>query len=298
MSRIAKYQQSYRQALETLKNNDDVLAVFVFGSMVSGDLWEKSDIDFFVVVKKWAPGITNVYSNETGERIHYKVLSRKEFMALKGFDLKGSFMHRLFAGSRMVLCRDSAIEERFLTGRGYPDVSRNIWTLAYVGKVIKGTDSVRKSLTMGNVYAAYQTLMDTMNWVAMVLINERGYMVSKDNINIATALDDEFRLVFSQLTDPSPTPLSDRVRRVVDWILESLDRDLMHLSKVLLQYLSEHEEPRSAREIQEDPLFFPYHIEVEAILSLLYENKFLKRSVRSLNTPGGSFLIRENVYSL
>lgn len=292
--RIRQYQGAYAKALDQLKGNREVLAVFVFGSMVSGDLWEKSDIDFFVVLKKWQPGMTNVYSDEYGRPVHYKFLSKKEFMNSKGFDLKGSFLHRLFAGSRLVHCTDRDIEERFNSGRGYSDQARKIWTLAYFGKTIKGTDSVRKSLRNANDYAAYSILMDTMNWYAMLLINRKGYMVSKDNINIATELSREFRDVF--LTLLGPKDLHERVVDTVDWILAEIDRELRDITEILFRYLAERDVPLSANEIQGDERFAPYHIEVEAILSLLHERNLLKHAHREFRTDSGALLAKENVY--
>lgn len=291
---ISEYQQAYAEALEDLQANSGVLAVFVFGSMVSGDIWEKSDIDFFVILKKWKPGMTNVYSDITGVSVHCKFLSKTEFMTSRGFDLKGSFLHRLFASSRLVHCLDRDIEKRFQEGRGYHDQNRKAWTLYYFGKVIKGTDSVRKSLVNNNELAAYTTLMETMNWVAMLLINRGGYMVSKDNINIAAELFSDFRFVFEQLVGGGE--LKDRVDQALDWILKETDRKLRDITEVLFQYLARHEKPLSANEIQSDEFFSPYHIEVEAILSLLFEKGLLKHRHRDFPEGDGTPLIKENVY--
>lgn len=293
---ILEYQQAYNLAIKNLQNNEDVLAIFVFGSMVSGDLWEKSDIDFFVIMKKWPAGMTNVHSDDLGKPVHCKFLSKSEFMKSKGFDLKGSFLHRLFASSRLIYCKDKDIEVRFSSGRGYSDQSRRIWTLAYLGKVIKGTDSVRKSLNNGNDLAAYVTLMDTMNWYAMVLINDGGYMVSKDNINIAAELFSDYRDRFMALVTGGD--LNNRIVDTLNWILDEMDRDLRNLTDILFQYLSEKEVPLSANDIQSDPLFFPYHVEVEAILALLYEKRLLKRSQREFKGVSENNLIRENVYCI
>lgn len=293
---ILEYQQAYNLAIKNLQNNEDVLAIFVFGSMVSGDLWEKSDIDFFVIMKKWPAGMTNVHSDDLGKPVHCKFLSKSEFMKSKGFDLKGSFLHRLFASSRLIYCKDKDIEVRFSSGRGYSDQSRRIWTLAYLGKVIKGTDSVRKSLNNGNDLAAYVTLMDTMNWYAMVLINDGGYMVSKDNINIAAELFSDYRDRFMALVTGGD--LNNRIVDTLNWILDEMDRDLRNLTDILFQYLSEKEAPLSANDIQSDPLFFPYHVEVEAILALLYEKRLLKRSQREFKGVSENNLIRENVYCI
>lgn len=291
---IGEYQRAYGAALDELKSNREVLAVFVFGSMVSGDIWEKSDIDFFVILKKWQPGMTNVYSDARGVSVHCKFLSKKEFMTSRGFDLKGSFLHRLFASSRLVYCEDKDIETRFQEGRGYGDQARKTWTLYFFGKVIKGTDSVRKSLMNNNELAGYTTLMDTMNWYAMLLINRGGYMVSKDNINIAAELFSDFRAVFEALVGDGE--LSSRVESALGWILGQVDRDLREITEFLFRYMAERDVPLSANEIQADEIFNAYHIEAEAILSLLHEKGFLKHQHRDFASPGGVPLIKENVY--
>ena len=48
---IIDYQKSYKEITEILTKNTDVIAIFVFGSMVTGDLWEESNIDLFVIYK-------------------------------------------------------------------------------------------------------------------------------------------------------------------------------------------------------------------------------------------------------
>ncbi|MDD3225178.1 MAG: nucleotidyltransferase domain-containing protein [Clostridium sp.] len=48
---ILQYQRVFTRVVEKLKENSDVLAVTVFGSMVSGDLWEESDIDLLLITK-------------------------------------------------------------------------------------------------------------------------------------------------------------------------------------------------------------------------------------------------------
>ena len=40
---ILQYQKAFNSIIERLKSNDSVLAVMVFGSMVTGDLWDESD---------------------------------------------------------------------------------------------------------------------------------------------------------------------------------------------------------------------------------------------------------------
>ncbi len=59
---IIKYQTAFNNVIDRLKNNESVLAVMVFGSMVTGDLWEESDIDLFVVINEDIKVEKNIYT--------------------------------------------------------------------------------------------------------------------------------------------------------------------------------------------------------------------------------------------
>ena len=59
---IVNYQKSSEELINMLKTNKKVLAIFAFGSIVSGDLWEGSDIDLFVVYKDNFQEVRDIYS--------------------------------------------------------------------------------------------------------------------------------------------------------------------------------------------------------------------------------------------
>lgn len=60
---IIDYQNAYKEITELLKKNNNILSIFIFGSMVSGDLWEGSNIDLFVIYKEDFHEIRDVYSD-------------------------------------------------------------------------------------------------------------------------------------------------------------------------------------------------------------------------------------------
>ena len=47
-----QYQDVFNRLVNKLKSKDEILAVMVFGSIVTGDLWDESDIDLFVITNK------------------------------------------------------------------------------------------------------------------------------------------------------------------------------------------------------------------------------------------------------
>jgi len=293
---IIDYQKVYQVVTQKLKETEDVLAAFVFGSMVTGDLWENSDIDFFVILKGDKTGIVNVYSNEEDTPVHFKVMSKEDFMSLKGLEVKGSYLHRIFSSSKMIFSSDEEITSRYNNQRFYPDMDRRKWTLSYLGKLVKSIDSTEKFLHYNNLYGAYSSLMESMELYASVYVNSRGYLVSKDTISVATGLDKEFRTNFVHLV--TGDDLEEKTRSVNKYLKTIIDKEIADASEVLLAYFKEKTDPMSAREINEDDFFKNFDIHMEGILHLLYSKNILKRDFRTVKTPSGEELIMENVYSL
>ncbi|WP_312649826.1 nucleotidyltransferase domain-containing protein [Proteiniclasticum sp.] len=293
---IIEYQKVYQQVTQTMSETKDILASFVFGSMVTGDLWENSDIDFFVIYSGEEKGIRNVYSSEDGVPVHFKIMSKGEFMTLRGLEVKGSFLHRIFLSSKMVFSKDPEITTRYNNARFYPDMDRRKWTLSYLGRLIKSIDSTDKFLHNRNLYGAFNTLLESMELYASVYVNSRGYLISKDTISIVAGLDKEFSERYLYLV--SGGELEEKIKSVNKYLKKTIDKEITEASEIILTYFREKSSPMSAREIIEDDFFNNFEIQMEGILSLLHKKNLLKRSYRAVKTPTGKELIKENVYSL
>lgn len=294
-NRISLYQRVYNEVQKTLKNNENVLAAFVFGSIVSGDLWEKSDIDYFIVLKEYKEGIHNIYSDAQGPRVHFKTMDKREFLTNKELDLKGGFLHRLFSASKLVFCKDDEILKKFNEGRYYDDLSRQKWTLSYLGKLLKKIDATDKSLYNGHITAAFFSSMESMHFYAMVSLNSQGYMISRDNINIACNLNRDYERAFGILAGDGD--LEEKVIKTQKFLKESIDKIIRDETNIIFNYLKDQNNPMSSNEIRNHQHFRSYGIEMEAILSLLHEKKLLKKDFREVRTNDG-MLIMENVYMI
>ncbi len=293
---IIEYQKVYHKVEEQLEKTDSILAAFVFGSMVTGDLWENSDIDFFVIEKGEKLGMRNIYSAEEGIPVHFKLMSKKELMTLKGLEIKGSYMHRIFSSSKLIFTHDEEIREKYNSLRFYPEMERRKWTLSYLGKLIKSIDSTEKFLHYGNYYGAYNTLLESMELYASIYVNSRGYLISKDTINMAAGLNPEYEEKYQYLV--SSDDLVEKIVSVNKYLKKTLDHEILEASEVLLAYFREKNQPMSSSELLNDDFFSDFDIHMEAILSLLYSKNLLKRSLREVLTDAGEVLIKENVYQI
>lgn len=292
---VLQYQKAFNSIVERLKANEEVLAVMVFGSMVTGDLWDESDIDLFVILEKNPIDIKNIYTEEKGIPVHIKLMNKSKFCELQGEDLRGGFIHRIFASSRLVFSRDKDITMRYDGGRFYPDLDRERWSMVYLGKLLKNIGICKKYMHNEGIYTAYASTVKCLEEYAKLYTNVSGYMISKDAMAMAINFDETFKecvdnLLFNKLD------LNTSIDAAINLMQEYVDKNIRSITNILLNYMSEKDCFLSAEDIKNDDLFINYDINIEEILNKLWEKNIIKKETRDYKTEQEKIICKENVY--
>jgi uncharacterized protein len=292
---ILQYQKAFNSIIERLKGNKSILAVMVFGSMVAGDLWDESDIDLFVITDKAFPEIKNIYTEEKGIPVHIKLMSHSKFTKLYDKDLRGGFIHRIFASSRLVFSKQMDITAKYDNGRYYPDLDKERWSIVYLGNVLKSIGIAKKYLANDAIYTAYTAAVRTVDDFARLYINYSGYMISKDAITMALNLNDELKVCVDELYFNN-VKCEDAIYGLINYIQEFIDRNIRGISEILLNFMKQKDCFLSADDFDTDELFVSYDISFEEILSKLWEKSIIKKETRDFKNEDGKVLFKENVY--
>lgn len=292
---IIQYQRAFNSIIDRLKSNEAVLAVMVFGSMVTGDLWDESDIDLFVILDKKIANIKNIYTEEKQVPVHIKLMSKNKFIQLYEEDLRGGFMHRMFSSSRLVFSKDMEITIKYDSGRYYPDLDRERWNMVYLGKVLKSIDICKKYLSNDGVYTAYGAAVKCVENYARLHVNYSGYMISKDAMTMAMNLNDSFKRCVDELFF-NKQDTAKAISAAVEYIESSIDENIRNTASILVNYMREKDCFLSTEDIKNDKLFVNYDIALEDILNKLWEKNIIKKDSRDYKTEDGKVLFKENVY--
>jgi RNA polymerase sigma factor (sigma-70 family) len=112
-----KVQRLYEEALESfvdkVKQDRYIIAAILLGSLAYDEVWEKSDIDVFLIgrdEKKRSKGYCLV---ENGINIHAAVIPRGEFKKMIEGSLRGSFIGSTFSKSKLLFSTDETIKEYY-----------------------------------------------------------------------------------------------------------------------------------------------------------------------------------------
>lgn len=292
---IIQYQKAFNSIIDRLKTNGAVLAVMVFGSMVTGDLWDESDIDLFVILDKKQAEIKNIYTEEKNVPVHIKLMSKTKFLQLYEEDLRGGFIHRIFASSRLVFSKDMDITIKYDNGRYYPDLDRERWNMVYLGKVLKNIGICKKYLSNDGMYTAYSSAVKCVENFANLYVNSSGYMISKDAMTMAMNLNDSFRLCVDNLFF-NKVDNNNAIMETINYIEAAVDENLRNTASLLINYIRDKDCFLSMEDVKKDRLFENYDISLEDILNRLWERNIIKKESRDYKTEDGKVLFKENVY--
>lgn len=109
-----KYKAALEVFVEKIKEDSNIISVFVYGSIVGGELWEKSDIDIWLISKENSKKIYNQYSLVV-EDIDFQVelYSRNYFLELVDSPHSQSFFRTVLPQSKLIYSKDKVIEDLF-----------------------------------------------------------------------------------------------------------------------------------------------------------------------------------------
>ncbi|MGH4050275.1 MAG: nucleotidyltransferase domain-containing protein [Clostridium sp.] len=291
---ILQYQNAFNSVLDRIKIDESVLAVMVFGSMVTGDLWEESDIDFFVIVDKNFEKIRDIYAQEKDVPVHIKLMGKEKFIQLYSDNLRGGYIHRIFASSKLMFSKDMDITIMYDGGRFFPDIDRERWGMYFLGKLLKDIGVCKKYLSSDGIYTAYSTAIMCIEKYSRLFVNSSGYMISKDVMTMALNLNDSFKVCVDKLFFESKTV--ETIQETIIYLEDSINSSIKSNCALLLNYMREKDTFLSAEQIMAEDLFKNFNIEMEEILNKMWERDIIKKESREFKIDEDKILFKQNVY--
>ncbi len=291
---IIDYQNAYKEVTETLKKNNNILSIFIFGSMVSGDLWEGSNIDLFVIYKDDFNEIRDIYSEVSDIPVHIKFMSKELFKNYNNEAGKREVIKDSLISSKMIYSVDDEIRDLYEKLIYMIDSDKGRLNLVYLGNFLKEIRVCKKYISKGSIYTAHELLLKALNNFSMLFLSINGYTVSKDSLSMACNLNDVLnekvkRLLCEEVNDKS-------INDLVDYMLNYLEFNIEKASKDLIDFIKSQKSSLSAHDIKVNSYFINFKIKIEEILKVLYKNNIITKEKREFKDSKGNFLAMEIVY--
>lgn len=293
---VEMFQKAFQSSLKTLKRNKKVLSILTFGSVVSGDVWEESDIDLFVVYNDDFHEIRDVFSLIEKIPVHTRIISKQRFMEIYESEDKKSYIIDILSKSKLVYSNDEEITNVYNKLPYVKNTKVLGLNLVYLGDLLKNLGVTKKYLNTGGINTSYEVIVKSLDRLSRLYININGYSVTKDALAMACNLDKDIKNTVDTLFKEEVS--EELINKTIFFIERYLDENIIIASKLLLEYLNKKEDYISCYEILKDNIFKGLDIKMENILRELSKRKIIKIDKRQLLDSKGNKIINENVYSL
>ncbi|MFR5264205.1 nucleotidyltransferase domain-containing protein [Clostridium sp.] len=290
---VLEYQKAYKGIIKDLENNKNVLGVTVFGSLITGDIWEGSDIDMFVIVDKMKDNKKDFFGMKHGIEVHMRMLSKENFINFKDNYTGGSSIHRKLISSKLVIGKDKDIVNKYNELKILNNVEREKWNLAYLGKVISELAHCKKALENGKIYAAFNSAMKLGDSYSRLYLNLNNYLLNSDPFIVALSLNNEFKKRIDKIVKEHKR---ESIEEFIEFIEKFLRENIVEATTMLIDSLKEAGEPLDSSYLSNCEKFSRIEIPIEKILKELSKRGIIKSSLREYESSEGNKLIEELVY--
>lgn len=258
-------QEQFETALEAFvkkaREDRQVLAAILFGSLSSDRVWEKSDIDLIVVTRddkklfrkaggdddEVAEGAT---LNEHDVDIHVSMQPRSAFKKMIEGGLQSSFMHAAFARSRLLFTHDDTVRDLYDGIMAFRSRDRQVQLMRAGSHVIPILYKAEKWFHVRkDLHYAFLYIMYAVPGLAQIETYLHNQLAGREVIQQALALNPGFfNAVYTDLIDQPKTEASigEALRRIDAYLEEKISL----LFQPILDYLEEEGSVRSVTDIE------------------------------------------------
>ena len=248
-----RFESALDRVIQDIEGDNHVLAAILCGSLAYDSVWDKSDIDLFIITTDDQRSKSNhITLLEDNINVHASIQSRSEFKRSLDSSLRNDFEHSMFARARLIFTKDPSIQELFshLSTLGERDLQLQV--MLYAQEVLAVFYKAKKwhAIKDDIAYTAHWLILTarSLGDVVVTLANEladRESLVRAQNLEPIL-----FQRIYTELFDKqvSKSMLTNAIVSIDEYREAHAER----LFGPLLEYFrAAGGEPRTATEISE-----------------------------------------------
>ncbi len=236
-----RYMEATNSFIDKVRDDPNVIAIIISGSLAYDVVWEKSDIDMTLVVRDQVLKHTSYCIVEDGIVINVYLMVRSEFKRGLERNIGGSFSQSYFSKGVMVYSTDESLVDFFadLKEMGSDDIANSVFHIA--NELVYLKEKAQKWLTARKdpLYAQYY-LLKAAESIAHMELCLRGEAISREAIQRVLSIRPEVIAPFYQdamARHLSPAEISTSIEKIDRYLESHLDI----IQKPVIEFMSDQE---------------------------------------------------------
>lgn len=236
-----RYLQAMKDFVDNIKEDPNVIAIIMCGSLAYDQIWEKSDIDTKVVIRDQNMKNTSYCITQDEIIINVDIMTRSNFKRSMEKNLGGSISQSILAKGQMVYTQDESLREFFEENKliGENDINRMIFYLAI--ELVNIMDKCKKWTYVKEDYLYAQFyLLKVVDLIARIEVLTAGESPSREVIGRALEINPD---VITPIYQDALSHHFNREEliRAIDFIDSYLDSRLDVIAQPVIDFMKDEE---------------------------------------------------------
>lgn len=244
-----KFDEALDAFIEEVKQDESITAALLFGSLVKGVVWEKSDIDLVLITKDQKTPYKDYWLMDEDINIQVSVMTRNAFIRIQQRSLQGSGTHHVLTTSKVLFSNDETLNEFIESMKHVGRRDFELQILRIVAQVIGDLEKTEKYiLVIDDLVQSYlfiTRLLDNLASIVCMLNNE---IPGREAVEQAMKYEPElFDDIYSRVILESLT--KERLFDIITKIRTYLTDNTQVIFEPIIDYLKKEATFRSASDI-------------------------------------------------
>ena len=171
----SRFEAALNAFVEKIKNDPNILSLILCGSLANDTVWEKSDMDTYVLVREMKLSTKNFCIEEDGLIINVDLYTEFDFKRMAERSLGGGGLFSLLSQARVVYSKDDSMHDFIAEIQKMGDDDRALSFFQNSTYLIGSMEKIEKWLTVKNdpLYAQFWVLKTADIYANMRLILDK-----------------------------------------------------------------------------------------------------------------------------
>ncbi|MFW9921954.1 MAG: nucleotidyltransferase domain-containing protein [Candidatus Thorarchaeota archaeon] len=244
-----KFDNVLNDFLEQIQQDENITAALLFGSMVNGIVWEKSDIDLVLITKDQKTPYRDFWLMDGDINLQVTVFTRNEFIRYQQRSLQGSGTHHVLTTSKILFSEDETLNEFLESMKKVGKRDLELEILRIVVMVIGDIEKAQKFLEIKNdIIQSYLFITRLLDNLAKIVIMLNDAIPGRESVEQAMKYEPElFETIYSQVVLHGIK--KEDLLIIISKIRDYLETQTEIIFKPILDYLKQEKTFRSATDI-------------------------------------------------
>lgn len=244
-----RFEDALDAFIEFIKQDKSIQAAMLFGSLIEGNVWEKSDVDIILISNDERNPYKFYWLDQDELNFQVSVYSRNRFKRMFEQNLSGSWFQHMISTSKILFSNDETINEyvQQTQSPGKRDVELQI--LYVVSMVIGDLEKAEKFLIRKNdVAQSYLFITRILDYLAQIEVLLNGEVPGREVLEQAMKFKPEFfdtifTTVVTEKTD------KEKMEKIIDLIRSYIEERTEIIFKSIIDYFKEEQEVRTISDL-------------------------------------------------